>query len=138
MRPGGAIAFSAWGSAEETAAFQLIPTVARETLGEEATAPPAGAARRIDGSPAVLSALLRAADIKPERVGEVDAIFEHWASRATIERVVAQPACQYTVKQANRGWRASRASRGLLLCVFSAAGLCRVVDKATIFGRETA
>jgi len=86
VRPGGAIAFSAWGSAEETAAFQLIPTVARETLGEQATAPPAGAARRIDGSPAVLSALLRAAGLEPHVRGPVTRTLTCGSAEAFWER----------------------------------------------------
>ena len=28
------------------------------------------------------------------RVVEIDAVFDHWASAATIERVLAQPACR--------------------------------------------
>ena len=59
LKPGAPLLISAWGSREETAAFQVIPAAAEASL--PAVSLPAARPTRADGSPAGLHALLEAA-----------------------------------------------------------------------------
>ena len=59
LKPGAPLLISAWGSREETAAFQVIPTAAEASLPADSL--PEMKPKRADGSPAGLHALLQAA-----------------------------------------------------------------------------
>jgi len=73
LRPGGAVGFTAWGSPEETEAFQLIPRLARELFGasDGILAEAAPESRRISGSIGSLTDLLVSFGLEPRVSGPV-------------------------------------------------------------------
>jgi len=67
LRPGGRAMVSAWGTAAETPAFALIPSIARELFGDDRVSSNAGT-KRCDGSPEFLTDIMRFAGFEKVEV----------------------------------------------------------------------